>query len=72
MRPDAPRPSVAGADDGPEPPFPLRLTGKVIKGFGRGSKDVSGTLSPSFLPALTSLSITYTTKLMPRAVQVTS
>ncbi|KAI9666083.1 MAG: riboflavin kinase [Bathelium mastoideum] len=34
------RPSVVGADSGPEAPFPLRLNGKVIKGFGRGSKEL--------------------------------
>lgn len=31
---------TAGPADGPEPPFPLKLSGKVIKGFGRGSKEV--------------------------------
>lgn len=41
MRPDGPRDSVAGSEHGPEAPFPLRLDGKVIKGFGRGSKEVS-------------------------------
>jgi hypothetical protein len=41
MRPDGPRDPVAGPDDGPVAPFPLRLSGKVIKGFGRGSKEVS-------------------------------
>lgn len=41
MRPDGPRDAVAGPDAGPQPPFPLRLDGKVIKGFGRGSKEVS-------------------------------
>ena len=35
------RPSVVGDDAGPEPPFPLRMEGKVISGFGRGSKEVS-------------------------------
>ncbi|GAB7360382.1 hypothetical protein MBLNU230_g8339t1 [Neophaeotheca triangularis] len=40
MRPDGPRDPVAGPDSGPEPPFPLRLDGKVIKGFGRGSKEL--------------------------------
>ncbi|KAF7185218.1 Riboflavin kinase [Pseudocercospora fuligena] len=40
MRPDGPRPTVAGPESGPEPPFPLKLDGKVIKGFGRGSKDL--------------------------------
>lgn len=44
MRPDGPRPAIVGNDAGPEPPFPLKLDGKVIKGFGRGSKEVSGRL----------------------------
>lgn len=41
MRPDGPRDPVAGPDTGPEDPFPLKLSGPVIKGFGRGSKEVS-------------------------------
>ncbi|KAJ9667397.1 riboflavin kinase [Coniosporium apollinis] len=40
MRPDAPRDPVAGPESGPSPPFPLKLSGKVIKGFGRGSKEL--------------------------------
>ena len=40
MRPEGARPSVVGPDDGPAAPFPLRLDGEVIKGFGRGSKEV--------------------------------
>ncbi|KAL1982990.1 hypothetical protein VTN96DRAFT_605 [Rasamsonia emersonii] len=40
MRPDGPRDPVAGPDSGPEPPFPIRLEGPVIKGFGRGSKEL--------------------------------
>lgn len=40
MRPDGPRDPVTGPDSGPEPPFPVRLSGPVIKGFGRGSKEV--------------------------------
>ncbi|PLB50456.1 putative riboflavin kinase [Aspergillus steynii IBT 23096] len=40
MRPDGPRDPVAGPDSGPEPPFPVRLSGPVIKGFGRGSKEL--------------------------------
>ncbi|KAJ5101521.1 hypothetical protein NUU61_003743 [Penicillium alfredii] len=40
MRPDKPRDPVTGPDTGPEPPFPVRLSGPVIKGFGRGSKDL--------------------------------
>jgi hypothetical protein len=40
MRPDGPRDPVAGPDGGPEPPYPIGLSGPVIKGFGRGSKEV--------------------------------
>ncbi|KKK12194.1 hypothetical protein ARAM_003800 [Aspergillus rambellii] len=40
MRPDSPRPTTSGPDSGPEPPFPIRLSGPVIKGFGRGSKEL--------------------------------
>ncbi|KAL4778984.1 riboflavin kinase-domain-containing protein [Aspergillus varians] len=31
---------VSGPDSGPEAPFPIRLSGPVIKGFGRGSKEL--------------------------------
>lgn len=41
MRPTGEREQIVGPDNGPAPPFPLRLDGKVIKGFGRGSKEVS-------------------------------
>ncbi|KAM7207432.1 riboflavin kinase [Naviculisporaceae sp. PSN 640] len=34
------RPSLVGPDTGPEPPFPYRMEGKVISGFGRGSKEL--------------------------------
>jgi hypothetical protein len=34
------RPSVVGPDNGPEAPFPYQMEGKVISGFGRGSKEV--------------------------------
>ncbi|KAK3333948.1 riboflavin kinase [Cercophora scortea] len=34
------RPLVIGPPEGPEPPYPLRMEGKVIKGFGRGSKEL--------------------------------
>ncbi|PUU75695.1 hypothetical protein B9Z19DRAFT_1102808 [Tuber borchii] len=34
------RPLTAGPTEGPEDPFPLRLSGPVIKGFGRGSKEL--------------------------------
>ena len=40
MRPDGPRDPVAGPEAGPEQPYPIRLSGPVIKGFGRGSKEV--------------------------------
>jgi hypothetical protein len=40
MRPDGPRPTIIGPDSSPEPPFPLRMKGKVVSGFGRGSKEV--------------------------------
>lgn len=35
------REPFAGPESGPEPPFPIKLQGPVIKGFGRGSKEVS-------------------------------
>ncbi|KAM0077784.1 riboflavin kinase [Fusarium odoratissimum] len=34
------RPSVVGPDSGPEAPYPLHMEGKVISGFGRGSKEL--------------------------------
>ncbi len=34
------RPLIIGADAGPEAPYPLRMEGKVISGFGRGSKEL--------------------------------
>ncbi|KAK8190488.1 uncharacterized protein BKA78DRAFT_252442 [Phyllosticta capitalensis] len=37
--PSGPRDPIAGPDV-PEAPFPLYLSGKVIKGFGRGSKEL--------------------------------
>ncbi|KAL2866393.1 dienelactone hydrolase [Aspergillus lucknowensis] len=40
MPPSTPRPPVSGPDSGPEHPFPIRLSGPVIKGFGRGSKEL--------------------------------
>ncbi|KAI1758289.1 hypothetical protein F4782DRAFT_477262 [Xylaria castorea] len=36
----SPRPRVLYSDAGPEPPFPLRMEGAVISGFGRGSKEL--------------------------------
>ncbi|KAI1422541.1 hypothetical protein F5Y12DRAFT_609170 [Xylaria sp. FL1777] len=34
------RPRILYSDVGPEPPFPLRMEGAVISGFGRGSKEL--------------------------------
>jgi riboflavin kinase len=34
------RPHVVGPDDKPEAPFPLKISGPVIAGFGRGSSDL--------------------------------
>ena len=39
--PSGPRDPIVGPDEGPESPFPLRFSGPVIKGFGRGSKEAS-------------------------------
>lgn len=35
------RPSIVGDDAGPTAPYPYQMEGKVISGFGRGSKEVS-------------------------------
>lgn len=35
------RPLIVGPESGPDAPYPLQMEGKVIKGFGRGSKEVS-------------------------------
>ncbi|ETN39931.1 uncharacterized protein HMPREF1541_06158 [Cyphellophora europaea CBS 101466] len=40
IRPDKPRDDFAGPESGPEPPFPIKLSGPVIKGFGRGSREL--------------------------------
>jgi len=40
MRPNEQRPAIVGEDSGPQPPFPLRMKGKVVSGFGRGSKEL--------------------------------
>ncbi|KAA1469010.1 riboflavin kinase [Dentipellis sp. KUC8613] len=34
------RPLVVGSSTGPEAPYPLQMEGKVIRGFGRGSKQL--------------------------------
>jgi hypothetical protein len=41
------RPLIVGQDAGPESPYPLQMEGKVISGFGRGSKEVSEKMTPS-------------------------
>lgn len=46
MRPDKPRDRVAGPSTGPEPPFPIYLSGPVVQGFGRGSKEVRTYIHP--------------------------
>ena len=46
------RPSIVCPDSGPEPPYPLRMEGEVISGFGRGSKEVR-----SLVPCFASLSV---------------
>ena len=41
MRSEGPRDPIAGPDSSPESGiFPFKLSGRVIKGFGRGSKEV--------------------------------
>lgn len=35
------RADIVGREVGPETPFPYKMEGKVISGFGRGSKEVS-------------------------------
>ncbi|PHH81448.1 hypothetical protein CDD82_728 [Ophiocordyceps australis] len=40
MSPSPARPQIVGPDSGPEAPFPLRMQGCVISGFGRGSKEL--------------------------------
>ncbi|KAL2264796.1 hypothetical protein VTJ83DRAFT_7306 [Remersonia thermophila] len=34
------RPRIVGDPSGPSPPYPLRMSGRVISGFGRGSKEL--------------------------------
>ena len=41
-----PRPSIVGSESGPESPYPLRMEGEVVSGFGRGSKEVSYCVFP--------------------------
>ena len=39
MRPDGPRPPLAGPAT-PQPPFPIAVSGPIVKGFGRGSAEL--------------------------------
>ncbi|CCG83154.1 Riboflavin kinase [Taphrina deformans PYCC 5710] len=39
VRPDT-RPEVVDSEDGPATPFPICLSGEIVKGFGRGSKEL--------------------------------
>lgn len=39
MRPNTPRPTIAGPPS-PRSPFPIRLSGPIVKGFGRGSAEL--------------------------------
>lgn len=43
------RPLIVGPESGPEAPYPYKMEGKVISGFGRGSKEVSRPLSLSLI-----------------------
>ncbi|KAI1095565.1 riboflavin kinase [Rostrohypoxylon terebratum] len=40
MAAEVERPRILYDDAGPEPPYPLRMEGTVISGFGRGSKEL--------------------------------
>ena len=40
MRPNTSRPLFAGPSSGPTPAFPIRLSGPIVKGFGRGSAEL--------------------------------
>jgi riboflavin kinase len=40
MPPSGSRELVVGSESGPEPPFPVKVNGPIIKGFGRGSREV--------------------------------
>lgn len=40
MRPNRPRSPLAGPSTGPAPPFPIPLSGPIVRGFGRGSKEL--------------------------------
>lgn len=58
MRPSRPRDPVAGLEGGPESPYPIKLSGPVIKGFGRGSRELgipTANIPPSGLSKYPSL-----------------
>ena len=38
-----PRAAIIGDESGPQGQFPLKMKGPVVKGFGRGSKEVCST-----------------------------
>ncbi|KAL8924460.1 MAG: hypothetical protein Q9172_002670 [Xanthocarpia lactea] len=38
--PSHPRSPLAGPSTGPSPPFPIPLSGPIVKGFGRGSREL--------------------------------
>lgn len=48
------RPLVAGPDT-PEPPFPIRVEAQVIRGFGRGSRELgipTANIRPEDIPGI--------------------
>jgi len=54
------RPSIVGPDS-PEPPFPIKLSGPVQRGFGRGGKDLgcpTANLPDESLPAMSTVTKT--------------
>ncbi|KAL8664869.1 MAG: hypothetical protein Q9202_002731 [Teloschistes flavicans] len=40
MRPDVPRTTSPTGPPTPSPPFPIRLSGPIVQGFGRGSREL--------------------------------
>jgi riboflavin kinase len=49
------RPKVVDPEDGPREPFPICIQGEVVKGFGRGSKELgipTANLSENAIPQL--------------------
>ena len=54
FRPDH-RPAIVDPDEGPTAPFPICIQGQVVKGFGRGSKELgipTANLEESAIPDL--------------------